>query len=126
MSNDNSIIRDVKDILITELEKFCPNNVFLQGTLNSEAEYPQKFVTFFVSMTELNAYYDNDPNEANFYISVIFYSDNPAEIPIYAQSIMDRLYQAGFILEDAGNDVLSGIHTHTGWAMDFIYSKRSD
>lgn len=124
MNNDNSVISEVKTKLIDILGTFCPDNVFLQGTLNPETEYPQKFVTFFVTTTELNAFYDNEENEKDFFISVIFYSNNPAEVSSYPEQIMQALREEGFILEDAGNDIMSDKITHTGWAMDFIYSKR--
>lgn len=119
------MISEVKTNLINTLEEFCPNNVFLQGTLNSEQDYPQKFITFFISETDFDAFYDNAENETNFYISVIFYSSNPAEVSVYPEAIMQALRSKGFILEDAGNDIASGVDTHTGWAMDFIYSYRN-
>lgn len=121
-----AIIDEVKEKLIDVLDEICPDNVFLQGTLNSEEDYPQKFVTYIVTATELNAFYDNADNETDFYISVIFYSNNPTEISTYAENIMIALRANGFILENAGNDVISDVPTHTGWVMDFIYSKRSN
>lgn len=120
-----AIIDEVKEKLITVLETFCPDNVFLQGTLNAEQDYPQKFVTFFITSTQLNAFYDNQENEVDFYISVIFYSNNPTEISTYAENIMRALFAEGFILENAGNDIISDVQTHTGWAMDLIYSKKA-
>lgn len=121
-----AIIDEVKEKLITVLETFCPDNVYLQGTLNAEEDFPQKFVTYIVTATELNAFYDNEDNETDFYISVIFYSNNPTEISTYAEDIIKALRANGFILENAGNDIISDVQTHTGWVMDFIYSKRSN
>ena len=125
MSNDNSIISEVKNKLINVLETYCPDNVYLQGTLNSEETYPQKFVTFFINSTQLNAFYDNHENEADFYISVIFYSNNPAEVSEYGEQIMSALAYNGFIIENGGSDIISDVQTHTGWAFDCIYPKRA-
>jgi len=123
-----AIIDEVKEKLINVLEQFCPDNVFLQGTLNAEQDFPQKFITFFITSSQLNAFYDNVESERDFYITVIFYSNNPAEISTYAENIMNALRADGFVLEDAGNDIISTVPTntptHTGWAMDFIYIKR--
>lgn len=115
---------EVKTKLINILETFCPDNVYLQGTLNSEEEYPQKFVTFIITSTLLNPHYDNDIEGIDFYISVMFYSNDPNEVAEIPQDIILALKADGFIIEDGGNDVISDVQTHTGWSFDCIYSIR--
>ena len=111
----------MKEILIQILNTFCPDNVFLQGTINPDVEYPQKFITFFVHYSQYNAFYDDDAHRAEWYVSVMFYSNNPAEIQTIPPQISSALKSAGFIPRNAGIDIISDVQTHTGWAMDFIY-----
>lgn len=114
-------IETVKSNLITALDAFCPDNVFLQGTLNPDEQYPDKFITFFITTSELGAYYNNDPNRADFYINVMFYSNNPTEVATVPTGIIESLKSAGFVPENYGYDIYSGKKSHTGWAMEFVY-----
>lgn len=116
----------MKEILIEILEQFCPNNVYLQGTLNEETDYPQKFCTFFVSTTEDNGFYDDVVVSFDWHFSVMFYSDDPAEVNTIPQQIRAALKNAGFIPQGKGNDILSGKPTHTGWATDYIINEREN
>lgn len=111
----------MKELLISILEQFCPDNVYLQGSLNPEDAYPQKFITFFTSTTEDNAFYDDDVTAVDWYFSVMFYSTNPVEVNTIPAQISAALKAAGFIPQGRGNDLLSDSPTHTGWAMDFIF-----
>lgn len=111
----------MKEKLIQILETFCPDNVYLQGTLNPEEAYPAKFITFFTTDSDFDAFYDNDANRIDWYVSVMFYSSNPAEVQSIPPAIIRALKSAGFIPTSAGIDVISDVITHTGWAMDFIY-----
>ena len=114
----------MKDILINILETFCPDNVYLQGTLNPDEAYPAKFITFFTTDSDFEAYYDDDPNRIAWYVTVIFYSNNPQEVLTVPREIIAALRAAGFLPQNAGIDVISDVETHTGWAMDFIYPEQ--
>lgn len=111
----------MKTELIAILEEFCPNNVYLQGTMNPDNAYPEKFITFFTTDSDFDAFYDNDANRIDWRVSVIFYSSDPAEVESVPPLIIKALKAAGFIPVTAGIDVLSDVITHTGWAMDFYY-----
>lgn len=110
----------MKQSLISVLETFCPNNVFLQGTLNGDAEYPETFVTFWTNYTEDNAHYDDDVCSIDWEFSVILYSCDPAVVGTMPAQIRAALKDAGFIPQGRGNDIPSDRPSHTGWAMDFI------
>ena len=114
----------MKEKLIEILETFCPDDVYLQGTLNPDDPYPQKFITFFTTDSEFDDFYDNDANKIDWYVSVIFYSSNPAEVLSVPPQIIRALKAEGFIPQNAGLDVISDVDTHTGWAMDFIYPEK--
>lgn len=113
----------MKQTLIDILGNFCPNNVYLQGTLSESEAYPESFVTFFVNETPEDDFFDNEPNTVNWYFSVIYYSSDPALVNSKPAQIRSALKQAGFIPQGRGNDVPSDRPSHTGWAMDFIYQQ---
>ena len=110
----------MKEKLIQVLETFCPNNVYLQGTLNPDEAYPQKFITFFAQATEDVAFYDNDVDAVEWDFAVMFYSSNPSEVDTIPALIRTALKKAGFIPQGKGNDIFSDSPTHTGWAMEFL------
>lgn len=110
----------MKQQLIDILETFCPNNVYLQGVLNPNADYPQAFITFFVTETADLEHFDNETAGVAWYFNVVFYSNNPAEFNTIPALIITALKQAGFIPQGKGRDILSDRPTHTGWAMEFI------
>lgn len=111
----------MKEKLIEILDEFCPNCVFLQGTLNPEVEYPQKFITFFTADSDFDAFYNNNANRIEWYVSVMFYSSDPAEVMSVPPEIIRALKAEGFIPRNAGYDIISDVQTHTGFAMNFIY-----
>jgi len=113
----------VKENLISILETFCPDNVYLQGSLNPDEAYPDTFITFFITDSNFAAFYDDDANKIDWSISVMIYSVNPETISSLSISIIQAVKAAGFIPQGAGNDIPSGIDTHTGYALDFIYQQ---
>ena len=116
----------VKDILISVLETFCPDDVYLQGTLNPANAYPQKFITFFVSDTSDLEHFDDSLIATRWDLSVIFYSNNPVEVNTIPAQIAAAMKQAGFIQQGKGNDIAVDRALCTGWAMDFIYRENEN
>lgn len=114
----------MKEKLIEILEQFVGENVFLQGTIAEDVQYPAKFITFFTSDSEFNEYYDDDPNRIDWTVSVIFYSSDPAEVLSVPPQIIRAMRAEGFLPQNAGVDVISDVDSHTGWAMDFVYPER--
>lgn len=114
----------MKEKLIAILDEFCPHCVFLQGTINPDISYPQKFITFFVSDSDFNEFYDDDANRIDWYVNVMFYSSDPAEVLSVPPLIIRALKAQGFIPQNAGIDIISDVQTHTGWAMEFIYPEK--
>ena len=114
----------VKEKLISILEQFVGDDVYLQGSIADDVTYPAKFITFFTNTSEFDDYYSNSPNKINWYISVIFYSSNPSEILTVPPQIIRALRAEGFFPQNAGVDVISDVQTHTGFAMDFVYEEQ--
>lgn len=113
----------MKSLLIQVLEQFCPNNVYLQGTLNPNEAYPESFVTFWTNYTEDNAHYDNDTTSIDWNFSVIYYSSNQSNVDSVPAQIRAALKNVGFIPQGKGNDIYSDVQSHTGWAMEFIFKE---
>jgi hypothetical protein len=111
----------MKELLISILEQFCPDDVYLQGTLNPDDAYPAKFITFFTTTTDDVAFFDDDVAAVSWEFAVVFYSRNPTEVNTIPAQIRSALKAAGFIPQGKGYDIMSDTPTHTGWAMDFLY-----
>lgn len=110
----------MKQKLITELEKLG-YPVFLQGSLNADAAYPDSFITFWTDDAPDNSHYDNETASYAWDFSVIFYSNDPALLNSKPDEIRKALKAAGFVPQGKGRDIPSDEPTHTGWAMDFFY-----
>lgn len=110
----------MKSELYNILNTICPNNVYLQGTIEEDAVYPESFITFWTNYTADNSHYDNDVHSIDWQFSVIYYSSNPATIATKAEAIRSALKSNGYIPQGRGNDIISDVPTHTGWAMEFI------
>lgn len=110
----------MKDLLISILETICPDHVYLQGTLNADENFPQKFITFFVTDTEDKEFFDNQLFGTEWNFSVIFYSNDPDEVKTIPAQISAALKQAGFIPQGKGRDITSSTPNYTGWAMEFL------
>lgn len=113
----------MKQLLINTLETICPNNVFLQGTLVPNTAYPDSFITFWTNYTDDNSHFDDETFSIDWNFSVIFYSNDPTLVGTKPDEIITALKNVGFIPQGKGNDVPSDIASHTGWAMDFIYTE---
>ena len=115
----------MKEKLISALGKFG-YPVKLQGTLNPDESYPETFITFWCNSTEDKLHLDNDVHSVDWFFSVIFYSNNPTLVNTKPREIIAELKSAGFIPQGKGNDIPSDEPTHTGWAMEFIYTEENN
>lgn len=111
----------VKEIFINVAETYCPDNVYLQGTLNPDEAFPETFITFSITDSEFDAFYNNDANKIDWSLAAMIYSSDPDTIDTIAKGLIKDCKVAGFIPQGAGNDIPSGVETHTGWAIDFLY-----
>ena len=114
----------MKQKLIDVLEAFCPNNVYLQGSMNETATYPAEFITFFTMQTSDLSHYDNAVRTVGWRFAVIYYSDDPVKVNTKPFEIAAALKSAGFVQNGKGIDILSDEKTHSGWAMEFTCSEK--
>lgn len=110
----------MKQKLIDILDRHCPNDVYLQGTMNPEEGYPDEFVTFWTPDTNNAAHFDNAVTAVNWTFYVIYYSNDPVKVNTKPIKIAADLKAAGFVQRGRGNDTPSDEPTHTGWAMEFV------
>lgn len=112
----------MKQLLIDTLSAFgFP--VYLQETVNPSEAYPDNFITFWTDYTADNAHYDDDVHSVDWNFTVIFYSNNPTLVNTKPKEIIKAMRNAGFIPQGKGQDIPSDVPTHTGWAMEFIYTE---
>lgn len=114
----------MKQKLVDILERHCPNNVNLQGTMNPNEPYPEEFLTYWTPSTDDSAHYDNDVAAVGWTFYVIYYSSDPAQVNTKPFEIAADLKAAGFVQRGRGYDILSDEKTHTGWAMEFMCVER--
>lgn len=110
----------MKNLLITTLESLG-YDVFLQGTLADDEQYPESFITFFTTNSTDHAFYDGEPSGTEWHYTVIFYTSNPVLMSTVPMQIYNTLKKAGFIPQGKGRDIPSDEPTHTGWANDYLY-----
>lgn len=88
--------------------------VFLQGTLQSEEDYPESFFTFWNFSTPEAAYYDNDAGRAVWGFWVYFYSTSPQLVESVPEQARKLLKQNDYILDGKAHDIAVDKPTHTG------------
>lgn len=88
--------------------------VFLQGTLQSEEDYPESFFTFWNFSTPEAAYYDNDAGRAVWGFWVYFYSTSPQLVESVPEQARKLLKQHDYILDGKAHDIAVDKPTHTG------------
>lgn len=103
----------MKKKLVDLLETFG-FEVFLQGSLNSEENYPDSFFTFWNFETPETAFYDNTANQAVWGFWIYFYSINPRLVDKVPEKARELLKENGFILQGKARDIEVDKPTHTG------------
>ena len=103
----------MKEFLIGLLETF-KYPVLLQGSLATDAVYPDSFFTFWNNSSNDWHPYDNEPSGFVWDFDVIFYSTDPDLVNSILESVRTLLKQNGFIVSGKGYDLASDEPTHTG------------
>lgn len=109
----------IKDELLNVLNTFN-YPVFLQGTIEPDAEIPDDFLTFQITGSDTAAAFDNDDALTAWDINVNYYSRNPANVSTVPVAIRAAMKAAGFIPQSRGFDLIADDPAFTGWAMDFF------
>lgn len=103
----------MKEQLISLLETFG-YDVYLQGSINPEEEYPDSFFTFWNFSTPEAAFYDDDAHRAVWGFWIYFYSVDPHLVETVSESARQLLKQNGWIPQGKPTDISVDKPTHTG------------
>lgn len=109
----------MKNLLIQTLQSLG-YPVFLQGSLEEDAPYPESFFTFWNNYADGEAFYDNDEHFYVWDFDVNFYSSDPALVNSKLLEAKGLLKAQGFIASGKGYDVASDEPTHTGRGMNVL------
>lgn len=110
----------MKEQLISLLESFG-YPVFLQGSLEKDAAYPESFFTFWNNETPDASHYNDDTIGYIWYFTVNFYSSDPALVNTALVNAIALLKSNRWIISGVGYDVPSDEPTHTGRGVDVIF-----
>lgn len=103
----------MKSELIALLESFgFP--VFLQGSLNSEEDYPDSFFTFWNPENPEHTFYDNHANSCVWEFWIYFYSVNPVKAEAIPEQARKLLKSHGWTVGGKPTDIKVDKITHTG------------
>lgn len=109
----------MKELLIELLQTFG-YPVFLQGSLEPDAKYPESFFTFWNNNTYDGDHYDNSEISYIWNFDVNFYSSNPTLVNTVLLQAKNLLRANKFIITGKGYDVASDEPTHTGRGMNAL------
>ena len=115
----------MKNKLITLLETF-KYPVFLQGSMNPDAEYPPAFFTYWNNETPDRSHYDNRVIDWVWDFDVNFYANDPTLVNTVLWQAAELLRQNGFIIVGKGYDLASDEDTHTGRGIDVLIIERNE
>lgn len=110
----------MKTLLINTIEsQGFSGLVFLQGSIDPDKEYPERFVTFFTLDGSDAAHFDDEPVGTAWRYQVINYATDAEVLMRDAKNLRAALREAGFIPAGRGRDIPSDVATHTGWANEY-------
>lgn len=110
----------MEDKLIQILESLGVD-VIRQGSLPEDAQYPERFFTFWNVESPDHAHYDNEDYGTEWMYNVNFYSVEPLETYSMLVSARNLLKMNGWIVDGKGHDVASDEPSHTGRGFTATY-----
>ena len=111
--------------LIKILEDKYKYPVYLQGSMASDASYPDHFFTYWINETSDSSHYDNDDTGVVWDYDVNFYSNDPLTVHNIMLDVKKTLKQHNFIVGGAGYSVMSDETTHTGRGINVLYRQNN-
>lgn len=118
------------DELLVETLESLGYEVFLQGSMAENAQYPDHFFTYWNDAADGTGFYSNQEGAVLWQYSVNFYSKNPLAVSKMFKSLKGKLTAknvlkaAGFIVTGAGYNVMSDEPTHTGRGITVKYYEK--
>lgn len=110
----------MEDNLIEILSAFG-YEVYRQGSMSDDEEYPETFFTYWNNDSPDHAHYDNSEYGTAWDFDVNVYSSDPALTYSVLADARAALKAAGWIVPGKGYDVASDEATHTGRGINALY-----
>ena len=110
----------MEDNLIEILSTFG-YEVYRQGSMSDDEEYPETFFTFWNNDSPDHSHYDNSEYGTAWDFDVNVYSTDPALTYSVLADARIALKAAGWIISGKGYDVASDEPTHTGRGINALY-----
>lgn len=109
---------------LIELLKTLGHKVMLQGSLNTDATYPDTFFTFWNFEKSRMRFYNNQPLDRVWGFWVYLYSDDPETLENTMDAAIKLLRNNGFIVDGDAIDADSGRPTHSGSMITVYYVEK--
>lgn len=111
------------DLLIQTLES-TGFPVYLQGSIAPEQEYDESFITYQITASPLQDYFDDEPTGTKWNVNVIFYTSRADLLYSVPDDILNKLTSADFIPQGKGFNVPSDEPNCNGFGNDYLYFER--
>lgn len=106
--------------LIGLLEKYS-YPVILHGSMAKDEPYPENFITFQITGSPEQDFFDGNPYGTQWRFMVAFYTSNPELLSTMPKQIYTDLKAAGWIPQGKGYITPSDEPTHTGWVNEYHF-----
>ncbi len=95
--------------------------VFLHGSMAEDEPYPESFITFQITGSPEQDFFDGEPHGTQWRFMVAFYTSNPALLSTVPRQIYTDLKADGWIPQGKGYNIPSDEPTHTGWVNEYYF-----
>ena len=113
---------NVRDRLISALAP-CGVEVRYQGSLSDAEPLSDTFITYQISDSSDESYYDNDAQRCVTHIQLIIYTTKMSIIKTLPLQVSSLIKQAGFTRQSLGRD--HGFYEqHYAWLMEIHFTER--
>ena len=108
------------DNLITILETLCPDTIE-QGSMAAEADYPERFYTFWNPATDSHKHYNNTTHGYTWTVEVNAYARHPDTVTSMLEAARLQLIAAGWKINGKGHSVASDDPNFSGRGFTAVY-----
>ena len=108
------------DNLIAILEALCPDTIE-QGSMDANADYPERLYTFWNSSTDDHKHYNNTTHGYTWTVDVNAYAKNPDVVSSMLEAARVQLIAAGWKINGKGHSVASDDPNYSGRGFTAVY-----
>lgn len=95
--------------------------VIMHGSMAEDEPYPGNFITFQLTGSPEQDFFDGNPFGTQWRFMVAFYTSNPELLSTMPKQIYSDLKAAGWIPQGKGYPTPSDESTHTGWVNEYYF-----